>query len=143
MHTQVFILGTLLALSSALTAYIELNRRRMIENLDRAERARESFSQIAVKERAAVVQLRVQLAGCGAAALGAISPEHVAKKGQYGWSPAYQDVLDLRREVEALRNACDHAIELLEAWDAQPGDAVNVLRASKEAAVLLRADRST
>lgn len=46
-------------------------------------------------------RLRVQLAGCGAAALGAT--RDAAKQGDYGWSPAYQDVLDLRLEVERRR----------------------------------------
>ncbi len=47
-----------------------------------------------------IVQLAVQLAGCLAAAEGHIL--NPVKKGDYGWSPAYQAVLDLRREYEAL-----------------------------------------
>ncbi len=49
-----------------------------------------------------IEQLRVQLAGCSVAACGGTSRSQVAKKGVYGWSPAYQDVLDLRREFDKL-----------------------------------------
>lgn len=45
-------------------------------------------------------QLTVQLAGCGAAALGAT--RRPAKRGDWGWSPAYQSVLDLRRAFDRL-----------------------------------------
>lgn len=48
-----------------------------------------------------VEQLRVQLAGCSVAALG--GTKDPAKKGQYGWSPAYQDVLELRRAYDDLQ----------------------------------------
>lgn len=52
-----------------------------------------------------VEQLRVQLAGCAVAAQGGTDPEQsqVAKKGDYGWSPAYQDVLELRRKYDELK----------------------------------------
>lgn len=43
-------------------------------------------------------QVRVQLAGCLAAAEGATTD--VAKQGDYGWSPAYQETLDLRRQYD-------------------------------------------
>ena len=42
----------------------------------------------------------VQLAGCSAAALGATHDPAVP--GQYGWSVAYQDVLELRKAFELL-----------------------------------------
>lgn len=45
-------------------------------------------------------RLETQLAGCATAAQGWISAEHLAKKSDYGWSAAYQDVVDLRRQWE-------------------------------------------
>ena len=51
-----------------------------------------------------IEQLRVQLAGCAAAAQGAIHPEQLAIIGDYGWSPAYQDVVELRNLVESRAN---------------------------------------
>lgn len=47
-------------------------------------------------------QLEVQLAGCGVAALGGTSGEQVAKKGDFGWSPSYADVLKLRRAFDKI-----------------------------------------
>jgi hypothetical protein len=46
-------------------------------------------------------QLEVQLAGCGVAASG-WSAKDPAPRGCWGWSPAYQDVLELREKYEAL-----------------------------------------
>lgn len=57
-------------------------------------------------------QLRVQLAGCGAAAQGATNPEHVAQPGDWGWSPAYEDVLRLRRRFDKLYAAVQEATGL-------------------------------
>jgi len=47
-----------------------------------------------------VEQLRVQLAGCSVAAQGGIRDPAV--EGQFGWSRAYQDVLELRQAYEDL-----------------------------------------
>lgn len=47
-------------------------------------------------------QLRVQLAGCLTAAEGYISGKNRATKEMYGWSPAYQAVLELRESFELL-----------------------------------------
>jgi len=46
--------------------------------------------------------LRTQLAGCGVAAKDGGTVQE-ARKGDYGWSPAYEDVLKLRREYDALK----------------------------------------
>lgn len=48
-----------------------------------------------------VEQLHVQLAGCSTAALG--WNKEPAREGDYGWSRAYQDVLELRAKYERLQ----------------------------------------
>jgi hypothetical protein len=50
-------------------------------------------------------QARVHLAGCGVAALGGTTDP--AKRGDYGWSPAYQDVLYLRLKYDQCRRERD------------------------------------
>lgn len=49
-----------------------------------------------------VEQLQVQLNGCLSAAEGGTFDPVVAKPGAYGWSPAYQRVVDLRKNYDAL-----------------------------------------
>lgn len=51
----------------------------------------------------AAERLRVQLAGCLAAAEGATAPEHTAKEGDYGWSLAYQRTLELNARLTEER----------------------------------------
>ncbi len=46
-------------------------------------------------------QARVQLGGCLTAAEGFTDPQHVAVRGMYGWSLAYQKTLELRRAYDA------------------------------------------
>ena len=59
-----------------------------------------------------IEQLQTQLAGCGVAANG--GTDSPAKQGDYGWSPAYQDVLDLRIRYENVY------AELSELREAEP-----------------------
>ena len=54
-----------------------------------------------------VEQLQVQIAGCLTAAEGATDPEQVAKRGDYGWSEAYEQTLQLRRHRDRLRGHLD------------------------------------
>lgn len=50
-----------------------------------------------------IAQLRVQLAGCSVAALGGTNKKQRAGVNDYGWSPAYQDVLNLRLKLDNIR----------------------------------------
>lgn len=59
-------------------------------------------------------QLQVQLAGCLMAAEG----NSEAKEGDYGWSPAYQAVVELRRKYNALINVP----KFPEIWERTLGD---------------------
>lgn len=67
--------------------------------------------------RERVEQLEVQLAGCGVAALGGTSGAPVAAPNSYGWSPAYQCVLDLRTVYDKLRKVSDAAYHALRSYE--------------------------
>lgn len=63
-------------------------------------------------ENERIEQLEVQLAGCMTAALGwAKDPP---KKGDYGWSPAFQDVLNLRDKYEQQLKVLEDGLALVE-----------------------------
>ena len=64
----------------------------------------EAFADILDAEREELDRLRVQLAGCSTAALGYISNPAKLDEYEYGWSPAYEDVLTLRVKYEKLIN---------------------------------------
>ncbi len=76
------------------------------ERREDAAPARRSFRRLLVKlaeTQAREEQLQVQLAGCSVAAMGWSKGKNVVKRGQYGWSVPYADVMKLRNEVERLR----------------------------------------
>lgn len=64
-------------------------------------------------------RLQVQLAGCLMAAEGGTREPVVAYKGGYGWSLAYQRVLELRRRYDAVLEV---ALEVKGAWDDRSPD---------------------
>jgi hypothetical protein len=67
-------------------------------------------------------QLQVQLAGCGVAACGGTAEPSIAVKGMYGWSPAYQDTLDLRLKYDRLREQLAERERLIDIIDHLTGD---------------------
>jgi hypothetical protein len=63
-------------------------------------------------EKEQIAQLECQLAGCMTAALGwAKDPP---KESDWGWSPAFQDVLNLREKYESQRKVLERGIALVE-----------------------------
>lgn len=60
-------------------------------------------------------KLDIQLAGCGCAALG--YNDKPAKKGDYGWSASYQDVLDLRGKYNAALGRVKELEDIIELGD--------------------------
>lgn len=65
-------------------------------------------------------QARVQLAGCSVAALGGIGDDQVAKRGDFGWSASYGDVLSLRRKFEQARDGLQWALGVLDGGGPPP-----------------------
>ncbi len=52
-------------------------------------------------------RMSVQLAGISFAANGGTEEDLIVRRGDYGWSPPYQDVLELRHRYDALHHAID------------------------------------
>ena len=71
-------------------------------------------------------QLCVQLAGCMTAALG-IGMDRPARRGNYGWSSSYEDVLTLRKERDELTQR----VALLEAKIAEMRTALRLTNAAR------------
>lgn len=92
----------------------ELSRVRLKENAHHWEVLADRYDRESLAHAREAEQLRVQLAGCGVAALGGTTGPNVAARGDYGWSVSYQHVLDARRELDALRTAREHALFCLE-----------------------------
>ena len=57
-------------------------------------------------------RLRVQLAGCGVAALGYATGKNAIEKGSYGYSASFQDVVDLWDKYQKLRENLPNEEEL-------------------------------
>jgi hypothetical protein len=68
----------------------------MLGNNETTWKAPESLKALCAQ----VAQLQVQLAGCAVAAGGGTTDDVLAKPGDYGWSPAYHDVLVLRQKYD-------------------------------------------
>lgn len=60
-------------------------------------------------------QLQVQLAGVSVVALG--GTQNPAVSGDYGWSPAYQHVLELRMKWDKTKDAQEEIAALLEKYN--------------------------
>jgi hypothetical protein len=78
--------------------------REFAETLPDGDAGKEAIRAVLEKNerlRTEVDQRDVQLAGCSVAAMGGTSETVRAKQGDYGWSVAYQDVLNLRLRIEA------------------------------------------
>ena len=61
-----------------------------------------------------IEQLRVQLAGCGVAALGYAKGKNDCKKGGYGWSQSFEDVKTLWAKYSAVLKQVDLADDTID-----------------------------
>ena len=84
----------------------EMTREELIRELKR-------FEELYSKAAEELEQERVQHAGCLVAAEGATDPEHTAKKGDYGWSLAYETTLSLRLRHDRLERVIKEAMDNL------------------------------
>ena len=89
--------------SSEGRAYVEQKIASAIESAVQAERER-------------VEQLRVQLAGCGVAAMGGTTDAVRVKHGDYGHSASYEDVLALRRKYDSERERAGKLVDAAKAY---------------------------
>lgn len=104
-------LRTLDAAVQATTDFANLLLRAERERANHAER-RAGLSGAALnRARDRAEQAEVRLAGVLIAAEGGTSPEVVVKKGDYGWSLAYERVLELRQAFDLLAGR-EHGIGL-------------------------------
>lgn len=77
----------------------------VLDLMGTAARQRTALGELFIKAdkyRKTAEQLEVQLAGCSVAASGWSTKSEGCVPGKYGYSIAYQDVLDLREKYEAL-----------------------------------------
>lgn len=90
------------------------------------------FADSAIKRaetaKAEAEQLRVQQAGVSVAALGGTKEPVAARRGDYGWSVAYQDTLDLRLKYEQAEVERDAALEQLQQRTAEVAMVSEALR---------------
>ncbi len=84
----------------------EMTREELISELNR-------FQELYSKACSELDRERVQHAGCLTAAEGATNPEHIATKGMYGWSLAYQTTLDLRLKYDKMKKSVIEAMNNL------------------------------